>query len=201
MPQDQRRGLQRLEQLGELNRQHRLGVRQRDQVDLRLEHDAERAFRSDHQLRQIERPVGADELVEVVAANTAQHFGKPAIDLTGVLPREAPDHCDSSPLQDPPRRTSPRPPSCERSLKRATEPSDEHHLLLEHVIDRLAVEHRARTARIVGHHAADRGAAGGRDVGCESQSVRLELRRSARRARFPARPAPSAPRRSAPARG
>ena len=89
--QNQRRGLERLEQIGELDRQHRLGGRQRDEVDLRLEHDAERAFRSDHQLRQIERPVGADELVEVVAADTAQHFRKPAIDFTGVLLRETPD--------------------------------------------------------------------------------------------------------------
>ena len=52
----------------------------------------------------------------------------------------------------------------------------QHHLLLEHVVDRLAVEHRARAARIVGHHAADRGAAGGRDVGREPEAVRLELR-------------------------
>ena len=54
--QDHRRRLQRLEQIGELNRQDGLGLRQRDEVDLRLEHHAERALRSDHQLRQVERP-------------------------------------------------------------------------------------------------------------------------------------------------
>ena len=42
---------------------------------------------------------------------------------------------------------------------------------LEHVIDRLAVQHGARAAGVVGDHAADRGAAGGRDVGRESQAV------------------------------
>ena len=54
--EDHRRGLERLEQIGELDRQHRLRLRQRDQVDLRFEHDAERALGSDHQLRQVERP-------------------------------------------------------------------------------------------------------------------------------------------------
>ena len=51
----------------------------------------------------------------------------------------------------------------------------QHHLLLADVIDRLAVEHRARAARVVGHHAADGGAARGRDIGGEAQAVRLEL--------------------------
>ncbi len=51
----------------------------------------------------------------------------------------------------------------------------EDDVLFEDVVDRLAVEHRAGAARVVGHHAADGGAAGGRDVGREAQSVRLEL--------------------------
>ena len=60
--------------LRELNRQHRLGLRQRHQVDLRRQHDAERALGADHQLGEVERPIGRDELVEVVAADAAQHL-------------------------------------------------------------------------------------------------------------------------------
>ena len=47
-------------------------------------------------------------------------------------------------------------------------------MLFEDVVDRLAVQHRPGAARVVGHHAADRGPAGGRDVGGEAESMRLE---------------------------
>ena len=46
--------------------------------------------------------------------------------------------------------------------------------LLQHVVDGLAVEDGARAARIVRHHAADGGAAGGRNVGCEAKTVRTQ---------------------------
>ena len=52
----------------------------------------------------------------------------------------------------------------------------QHHALLEHVIDGLAVEHRAGAARVVGHHAADGGAARRRHVGREAQVVRAQRR-------------------------
>ena len=51
----------------------------------------------------------------------------------------------------------------------------QHHVLLEDVIDRLAVDDRARAARVVGHHPADRGAAGGGEIRCESQSERSQV--------------------------
>jgi hypothetical protein len=92
VPQNQRRGCQRLEEIAKLNREDRLRGRQRNKIDFRLEHHAKRAFRSDHQLRKVERAVGADELVEVVAANPPQHFGKPAVDFFGVFPGKATDH-------------------------------------------------------------------------------------------------------------
>ena len=47
--------------------------------------------------------------------------------------------------------------------------------LLQHVIDRLAEEYAARPARIVGHHAADSGAAGRGNVGSKTQSQRRQL--------------------------
>ena len=53
--EDRRRRLERLQQIGELDRQHGLGLRQRHQRDLRFEDDAQRAFGADHQLGQIER--------------------------------------------------------------------------------------------------------------------------------------------------
>ena len=46
------------------------------------------------------------------------------------------------------------------------------------MIDGLAVEHGACAAGVVGHHAADGGAAGGGDVGREAQAVRLQAARS-----------------------
>ena len=52
----------------------------------------------------------------------------------------------------------------------------EHHELLEHVVDRLAVEHRARARGVVRHHAADGGAAGRRDVRRETKPVRRQRR-------------------------
>ena len=48
--EDRRRRLERLEQIGELDRQHGLELRQRHQRDLRLDDDAERAFGADDQL-------------------------------------------------------------------------------------------------------------------------------------------------------
>ncbi len=54
-------------------------------------------------------------------------------------------------------------------------PSAQNHVLVEHVVDGLAVDDGPRATRIVGHHAADRGSAGGRQVRCESQSQRSKL--------------------------
>ncbi len=55
-------------------------------------------------------------------------------------------------------------------------PVGQHHVLLNHMVDRLAVVHRSRAARVVRHHAADRGAVGGRNVGSEPETVRPERR-------------------------
>jgi hypothetical protein len=52
----------------------------------------------------------------------------------------------------------------------------QHDLLFEHVIDRLPVEDRSRTGRVVRHHAADGGAARGRDVRREAQVVGTQRR-------------------------
>ena len=49
-------------------------------------------------------------------------------------------------------------------------------VLLEDVVDRLAVQHRARAAGVVRDHAADGRAAGRGNVGREPETVRLQLR-------------------------
>ena len=51
----------------------------------------------------------------------------------------------------------------------------ERHYLLEHVVDGLAVEHAARAAGVVGHHAADGGAACGGNVGRKPHAQRLQV--------------------------
>ena len=51
-----------------------------------------------------------------------------------------------------------------------------HDVLFEDVVDGLAVDDGAGAARVVGHHAAQRGAAGGREVGREAQAERSEFR-------------------------
>ena len=47
-------------------------------------------------------------------------------------------------------------------------------VLLQHMIDGLAVNERPRSAGIIGHHAAQGGAAGCRDIGSEAQAVLLD---------------------------
>ena len=54
MEEHERRGGQRVEQFVELDCEHGFRGRQRHQVDLRRDDQAERAFRADDQLREIE---------------------------------------------------------------------------------------------------------------------------------------------------
>ena len=119
---------------------------------------------------------GIDERVEVVAADAAQHLGKAALDLGGVPHAELGDGAIRARLDavaGAARASScaaiERPEVRERAV-------GQHHALLEHVIDGLAVEHRPGAARVVGHHAADGGAAGRRHIGSEPQVVRAQRR-------------------------
>ena len=54
MRENGRRRGQRLEQVGKLDRQHRLELRQRHQGELCFDDHTERAFRADQQLRHVE---------------------------------------------------------------------------------------------------------------------------------------------------
>ena len=75
--------------LVEFDGQHRLGGRQRHEPDLRRDHHAQRALGSDDHLREVERLRRIDELVEVVAADAAEHLGKAALDLGTRSPSQA----------------------------------------------------------------------------------------------------------------
>ena len=82
--QHERRGAQRIEQVIELDRHHRLLRGQRHEADLRVDDEAQRAFRADDDAGQIDRARRIDERVEVVAADAPQHFRKPPLDLGGM---------------------------------------------------------------------------------------------------------------------
>jgi hypothetical protein len=174
-PQDERRGAERVEELGELNRQHRLGRRQRHQVDLGRQHDAQRALRAHEQLGQVERPVAAGELVEVVAHDAPQHFGVAALHFIGVRPGQVAYGPVAARLEAVAGARGVERLGGERAEARHGSVR-QHDVLLDDVIDRLAVVHRPRPARVVAHHAAYGGAAGGGDVGREPQAVRAKLR-------------------------
>jgi hypothetical protein len=81
MAEHERRRCKRVEQVVELDGQHRLRRRQRYQVDLCGDDEPECAFRADDHLGQIERLARIGELVEVVAADPAQHLGEAAFDF------------------------------------------------------------------------------------------------------------------------
>ena len=86
MPQDGRRGAKRLQQRGKLNRQHRFVRREGHELELGLKHHPERALGAHHQLRQVERLARIGKLVQVVAADSPEHFRKTPIDLARQLP-------------------------------------------------------------------------------------------------------------------
>ena len=87
MPEDDRRRLERLKQVVELNRHDGFGVRKRHQIELGAEDYPERAFRPDHQLGHVERLSGPNELFEAVSADPSNDLGEPAFDFSSVLPR------------------------------------------------------------------------------------------------------------------
>ncbi len=175
MLQDRGHRRERVEQMLELDGQHRLGGGQRHQIEARFDDQAERAFGADDQLRQIERARRFDELIEVVAADAAEHFGEAAIDFRGTVSGQPPNRAIGSRFKAIAGARGVEPDGIERPKVRDLTVC-EHDVQIEHVVDRLAVNHRARAARVVADHAANRRAAGRRHIRCEAQPVRPELR-------------------------
>ena len=178
---------QRFQQMLEADHHHRFGLGQRHQVELGFEHHAQRALRAHHDLRQIHRLVLIDEFVQVVAAHAAHHFGIAAVDFSGVFARESQHRAVAGGFQRIARRHF----TARHFAKVHDAAVGKQHGLLQNVIDGLAVKHAARAAGIVGHHAADGGAAGRGDIGREAQPQRSQLRVQLvqHHARFHARPA------------
>ena len=169
------RRLERLEQIRELNGQHRLRLRQRHECDLRFQDNRERPLGSDHQLRHVERPIVADELVQVVTAHPAEHLRIAALDLIGTRTRRAAHLAVAHRLERVAGRRRLQLARVERPEPRER-PVGQDDVLFEDVIDGLPVEHGTGTGGVVGHHAAHGGAAGGGDIGREPHPVRLEGR-------------------------
>ena len=180
MGQDGRRLPERVQQVVVLDRQHRLGRRQRHKVEARLDDQAQGAFRTDDQLREVERRIlrgrgRPDEGVEVVAADAPQDLRIAPVDLRRVPPRQPADGPVARPLQGRRGAGGVQVTAVERPQVRQRAVG-ERHVQIEDMVDRLAVQHRPRAARVVGDHPADGGAAGGGDVRCEPQPVRGKLR-------------------------
>ena len=175
MAHDGRRRGERVEQLVELDREHRLGARQRHQIQLRGDDQAERPLRADNQLGEVEGLRAVDELVEVVAADAPQHFREAAVDFAGAVLGDLPHRAVGARLERIARDGGVERRAIERTETRHRAVR-QHDVELEDVIDRLAVQDRAGAARVVRDHAADGGAAGRRDVGREPQPVRPQLR-------------------------
>ena len=108
--EDGRRVAERVEQVVVLDRQHRLRVRQRYQLEPGLDDQPQRALGADDEFREIERFARfrprRRERVEVVAADSAQDLRIPPFDLVRVAGRPGGGRCGSR----PPRTSAPRTP-------------------------------------------------------------------------------------------
>ena len=85
VPEDHGRRGERLEEIGELDREHRFRLGQRDEIQSRGQHHSQCALGADHELGHVEGAPGPNELIEVVAAHTPKHRGKAAFDLRRVV--------------------------------------------------------------------------------------------------------------------
>jgi len=166
-----------------------LGGRQRHQIDPRGDRQRERAFRKPTMsLARLNGRVRIDETRrDCSRPRAAAPWGKRRVDSLPVTQRRVDGPFDSTRvLEACRRRMPPRALRVRAERQMRLRSVRQHHLQLEDVVDRLAVEDgTARPLEFVRDHfmAADRRAAGGGDVRRESQAMRPQLRRSTRRAR------------------
>ena len=173
--QDERGGLERLQQVRELDGHDRLRLRQRHQLDGGFEHDAQRAFGADHQPRQVERLIepartrsGCSRRRGAGASDTGDRFRAVCAAARSRTTRQPRPWIDSSWHSGVQLRRGQIAQVRHRSVRKDD-------VLFEDVVERDAVQHRPRAGGIVGHHPAKRGAAGRGNVGRKPQVVRLEL--------------------------
>jgi hypothetical protein len=91
MPQDDGSRGKRFERVVKLNGKDSLRLRQRNQVQFRFQHHAERSLGSHHQLRQVDRSARPRELVDVVAPDAPEHFRKSRLHFSRAIRSNLPD--------------------------------------------------------------------------------------------------------------
>jgi len=135
--------------------------RQAVQLQLDLGEEAERAFRSDQQLRRIERCCA--QCIKIVTAYTTEQLREMLLDLVRQLGMEVAQRAQGLARQI----------AC--LGEEMTGAIGQDGLDAQHVLDHDAVLDRARAAGIIAGHAADRRAVGRRDVDREAVAGRLQL--------------------------
>ena len=141
------------------------------ELELDLGGEGERAFRSHQNVREVELIAPRRERVEIVAADPALHLGKARLDLVRLLRGQRAQRARDRHQRRADRNI--RKIGSRRSEMRRLSVGEDR-IDRMHVLAGIAVAERSRPAGIVGDHAADGGARGGRDVDGEPQSVRLE---------------------------
>ena len=159
-----------------------LGARQLDQPQLRLDGHAQRPLRADEQVGEVEaQPPSPAPARERTRRGCSRRRGAGSWGSAGRSRRRARPPAagprGSRRLPGRPARTWPRARASVERPQVDDAAVGQHGLQLEHMIDRLAVDDRARAGGVVGDHAADRRAVRGGDVRRELQPVRLAAAR------------------------
>ncbi len=163
--------------------------RQRRELQRQLARPRERALAADEQMREVDAAVGGVgplalrmEDVDVVAAHAAQHLRHACARSRRARARRSRADASTS------ARTRGGAPAISRSgPKRAVGAVGEQRVDRLDVVHHVAVGDRARAARVVAGHAAERRLRRRADVDRKPQAVRLQPRIQLRRARCRAR--------------
>ena len=164
-------GIHRLVETAEMAGADCAAAEHRRQLQFDLGREAERAFRPDQDMREIEIVAARREGVEIVAADPALDLGEARVDLVGLALADR----EQIARQSPQRRVCGNigEVGADRAEMRAAAVSQQR-VDRDHVLARIAVAQRARAAGIVAGHAADGGARGGRDIDRKPQAVRFQ---------------------------
>ncbi len=170
-PDDVLGGLHGLVEAAEMAGADRAPSRQRRELQRDPRGEGERSFRADQDVGEVEIVAAGHERIEVVAADPALDLGVPRLDLVGFaqpdqekVAREAAERRGGRNLREVGARGS--------EMRGAA--VGEHRVDRQHVVAHRAVAQRAGAAGIVGGHAADGRARGGRDVDREPQAMGFE---------------------------
>ena len=144
---DRHSRLHAFDEVGEVQNAQALVRRQRHEVHLGFGDHGEGALGADQRAREVHGAV-AHEIVQVVAHHATQQLGKTAPDLVGVVVREPAHLAVHRALEAASRHPLlQRPPGDGREVRPRTVRQDG--VNLEHVVERLAVDHRVRPAGVV----------------------------------------------------